>query len=86
LWTIRRLTGFNTLEETNALYRQEYELGQTGFSVAHDFAAMAGLNPDDPRVSADIGHSGPLLCSLEDMEKIFKGLPVDEVSTQEAGR
>ncbi len=81
LWTIRRLTGFNTPEESNALYRQQYELGQTGFSVAPDFAAIAGLDPDDPRVSADIGHSGPPLCSLEDMEKTFEGLPIDKVST-----
>jgi methylmalonyl-CoA mutase N-terminal domain/subunit len=81
LWTIRRLSGFNTPKETNELFRQEYELGQTGFSVAPDFAAMCGLDPDHPRVRADIGHSGAPICSLEDMEETFEGLPIEKVST-----
>ncbi len=86
LWTIRRLSGFNTPEDTNKLYRQEYELGQTGFSVAPDIAGVAGMDPDDPRASADVGHSGPPIFSLEDMEKTFEGLPIDKVSTYLADR
>jgi len=86
LWTIRRLSGFNTPEDTNKLYRQEYELGQTGFSVAPDIAGVAGMDPDDPRASADVGHAGPPIFSLEDMEKTFEGLPIDKVSTYLADR
>lgn len=81
LWTIRRLTGFNTPEDTNKLYRQEYELGQTGFSVAPDITTCVGMDCDDPRVSADVGHSGVPLCSIEDMETAFDGLPIEKVST-----
>ena len=86
LWTIRRLSGFNTPEETNKLYREEYELGQTGFSVAPDVSTVVGMDADDPRVSADIGHAGVPMSSLEDVEATFEGLPVEKVSTYLADR
>ena len=86
LWTIRRLSGFNTPEETNKLYRKEYELGQTGFSVAPDVSTVVGMDADDPRVSADIGHAGVPMSSLEDVEATFEGLPVEKVSTYLADR
>lgn len=86
LWTIRRLSGFNTPEDTNKLYREEYALGQTGFSIAPDISTAVGMDADDPRVSADIGHAGVPLCSLEDVETTFAGLPVEKASTYIADR
>jgi methylmalonyl-CoA mutase, N-terminal domain len=86
LWTIRRLSGFNTPEETNKLYREEYALGQTGFSIAPDISTAAGMDADDPRVSADIGHAGVPLSSLEDVETTFEGLPIEKASTYIADR
>ena len=85
-WTIRRLSGFNTPEETNKLYREEYELGQTGFSVAPDISTVVGMDADDPRVSADIGHAGVPMSSLADVEATFDGLPIEKVSTYLADR
>jgi methylmalonyl-CoA mutase N-terminal domain/subunit len=81
LWTIRRLSGFNTPEDSNKLYREEYELGQTGFAVAPDMSTCVGMDCDDPRVSADVGHSGVPVCSIEDMETLFDGLPIERAST-----
>ncbi len=86
LWTIRRLSGFNTPEETNKLYREEYELGQTGFSVAPDVSTVVGMDADDPRIAADIGHAGVPMSSLEDVEATFDGLPIEKVSTYLADR
>ncbi len=86
LWTIRRLSGFNTPEETNKLYREEYALGQTGFSVAPDISTVVGMDADDPRVSADIGHAGVPMCSIEDVRATFDGLPIEKVSTYLADR
>jgi len=81
LWTIRQFSGFGTPEETNERFRMEYRLGQTGFSVAFDAVSEGGLDADDPRVEADVGVGGVPCSSLEDMETIFKGLPIDRVST-----
>jgi len=81
LWTIRRYSGFGTPEETNELYRREYELGQTGFSIALDSVTEAGLDSDDPRVAADVGAGGVPVDSLVDMEIMFDGLPIDKVAT-----
>jgi methylmalonyl-CoA mutase N-terminal domain/subunit len=86
LWTIRRLTGFNTPEDTNQRYREEYELGQTGFSIAPDISTAVGMDADDPRVSADVGHAGVPIYSVEDMETVFEGLPIEKCSTYLADR
>ena len=58
LWTIRQFTGFATPEETNERFKMEYELGQTGFSIAFDAVTESGLDPDDPRVAGDVGMGG----------------------------
>ena len=81
LWTIRRYSGFNTPEETNQLFRREYEIGQTGFSIAVDGATNSGIDSDDPRVVSQIGDVGVPIDSLLDMEIIFDGLPIDKVAT-----
>jgi len=86
LWTIRRLTGYDTPEATNKRYREEYELGQTGFSIAPDISTAVGMDPDDPRVSADVGHAGVPLYSVEDMETVFKDLPIEKCATFLADR
>ena len=81
LWTIRQFTGFATPEETNERFKMEYELGQTGFSIAFDAVTESGLDPDDPRVAGDVGMGGVPVTSLLDMEAMFDGLPIDKVST-----
>ncbi|MCK5653853.1 MAG: methylmalonyl-CoA mutase [Dehalococcoidia bacterium] len=86
VWTIRRLSGFNTPEDSNKLYREQYELGQTGFSVAPDITTAIGVDADDPMVEYEIGHSGLPLNSIEDVEVAFEGLPIDKVSTYLAER
>jgi len=86
LWTIRRLTGYDTPEATNERYREEYELGQTGFSIAPDISTAVGMDPDDPRVTADVGHAGVPIYSIGDMEAVFKDLPIEKCSTYLADR
>jgi len=86
LWTIRRLTGYSTPEDTNKRYREEYETGQTGFSIAPDISTPVGMDPDDPRVSADVGHSGVPIYSVEDMDTVFDGLPIERCATFLADR
>ena len=81
LWTIRQFSGFGTPEETNQRYKMEYGLGQTGFSIAFDAPTESGLDPDDPRVEGDVGMGGVPVSSLQDMEIMFEGLPIDRVST-----
>jgi methylmalonyl-CoA mutase N-terminal domain/subunit len=81
LWTIRRYSGVNTPEETNELYRREYELGQTGFSVAADVPTGYGTDSDDPAAFADVGDAGVPISSLKDMETTFDGLPIDKIAT-----
>jgi methylmalonyl-CoA mutase N-terminal domain/subunit len=81
LWTIRRFSGAGTPEDTNKLYRREYELGQTGFSVAYDAPTAAGIDSDDPRAAGDVGTTGVAVDSLLDVEIMFEGLPIDKVGT-----
>lgn len=80
LWTLRQLSGFDTPEDANKLFRQEYELGQTGFAVALDIPGEAGIDYDDPRVSAEVGNAGVPLTSMDDIESLFRDLPIDKVS------
>ena len=81
LWTIRQFSGFSTPEETNKRYRYMYENGETGFSISVDSVTENGFDPDDPRAKDEVGQSGVSISSLEDMETLFEGLPIDEVST-----
>lgn len=81
LWTIRQFSGFGTPEDTNARFKHEYALGQTGLSIAFDAVTENGLDVDDARAGADCGVGGVLVNSLRDMETMFDGLPVEKVST-----
>ncbi len=81
LWTIRQFTGFSTPEETNERFKYEHKMGGTGFSIAFDAVTENGLDPDDTGVKSDVGTGGVSVCSLQDMEIMFKDLPIDKVST-----
>ena len=81
LWTMRQFAGFGTAEETNARFRYLLEHGQTGLSTAFDMPTLMGHDSDHPRSLGEVGREGVAIDSLEDMETLFKGIPLDEVST-----
>jgi methylmalonyl-CoA mutase, N-terminal domain len=81
LWTMRQFAGFGTAEETNARFRYLLEHGQTGLSVAFDMPALMGVDSDSPRALGEVGREGVAVASLEDMEALFSGIPLGEVST-----
>jgi methylmalonyl-CoA mutase, N-terminal domain len=80
-WTIRQYAGFASAEETNARFRYLLERGQTGLSVAFDLPTQLGYDSDDPRAEGEVGRTGVAIDSLADMELLFDGIPLDEVST-----
>jgi methylmalonyl-CoA mutase, N-terminal domain len=80
-WTIRQYAGFGSAEETNARFRYLLERGQTGLSVAFDLPTQLGYDSDDPRAAGEVGRTGVAVDSLADMELLFDGIPLDEVST-----
>jgi methylmalonyl-CoA mutase, N-terminal domain len=80
-WTIRQYAGFASAEETNARFRYLLERGQTGLSVAFDLPTQLGYDSDDPRVAGEVGRTGVAIDSIADMELLFEGIPLGEVST-----
>ena len=80
LWTMRLFSGFATAEETNERYKFLLERGQTGLSVAFDFPTLMGYDADDPLSAGEVGKCGVAISSLADMETLFDGIPLDEVS------
>jgi methylmalonyl-CoA mutase N-terminal domain/subunit len=80
LWTMRQFAGFATAEETNARYKYLLEQGQTGLSVAFDFPTLMGYDSDHPRSLGEVGVCGVAISSLDDMEALFKDIPLDRVS------
>ncbi|RTG99664.1 methylmalonyl-CoA mutase [Thermus scotoductus] len=81
LWTMRQYAGFSTAEESNARYRYLLSQGQTGLSVAFDLPTQLGLDPDHPMSVGEVGRVGVSIATLEDMQKLFDGIPLDKVST-----
>src|SRR3990170_284943 len=81
LWTMRQFAGFGTAEETNARFHYLLEHGQTGLSVAFDMPTLMGYDSDHPRSLGEVGREGVAVDSLEDMERLFAGIPLGEVST-----
>src|SRR5919106_731565 len=81
LWTMRQFAGFGTAEETNARFRYLLEHGQTGLSTAFDMPTLMGYDSDHPKSVGEVGREGVAIDSLEDMEHLFAGIPLDEVST-----
>ncbi len=80
LWTMRQFAGFGTAEETNARYKFLLGRGQTGLSVAFDFPTLMGYDSDHERSLGEVGKCGVAISSLADMETLFDGIPLDEVS------
>jgi len=81
LWTMRQYAGFATVEETNKRYKYLYEQGQTGFSVAFHLPTQEGYDSDHPLAIGEIGKCGVAIDSLQDMERLWDGIPLAEVST-----
>jgi methylmalonyl-CoA mutase N-terminal domain/subunit len=81
LWTMRQFAGFGTPEETNERFRYLLEHGQTGLSTAFDMPTLMGYDSDHPRSLGEVGREGVAVDSLEDMEALFAGIPLGEVST-----
>jgi methylmalonyl-CoA mutase, N-terminal domain len=81
LWTMRQYAGFATARESNRRYRYLLERGTTGLSVAFDLPTQIGYDSDDPRSLGEVGKVGVAIDSLEDMEALFDGIPLDRVST-----
>jgi len=81
LWTMRQYAGFGTVEETNERYKYLYEQGQTGFSVAFHLPTQEGYDSDHPLATGEVGKCGVAVDSLKDMERLWLGIPLAEVST-----
>ena len=81
LWTMRQYAGFSTAGETNRRFRYLLEHGTTGLSIAFDLPTQIGYDSDDPMSSGEVGKVGVAIDSLEDMEILFEGIPLDRIST-----
>jgi methylmalonyl-CoA mutase N-terminal domain/subunit len=81
LWTMRQYSGFASAEESNRRYRYLLEQGQTGLSVAFDLPTQVGYDSDHPLALGEVGKVGVPIDTLRDMEALFKGIPLDKVST-----
>ena len=81
LWTMRQFAGYGTAEETNARFRYLLEHGQTGLSTAFDMPSLMGHDSDHARSLGEVGREGVAIDTLDDMETLFDGIPLGEVST-----
>ncbi|MBA4070529.1 MAG: methylmalonyl-CoA mutase [Gemmatimonas sp.] len=81
LWTMRQFAGFGSAHETNERYKFLLDRGTTGLSVAFDFPTLMGYDSDHPRSEGEVGKCGVAISSLADMETLFDGIPLDQVST-----
>ncbi len=81
LWTMRQFAGFGTAKETNQRFKFLLEHGQTGLSTAFDFPTLMGYDSDHARSEGEVGKTGVAISSLADMETLFEGIPLDQVST-----
>ena len=79
-WTVRQYAGFSTAEASNAFYRRNLAAGQKGLSVAFDLATHRGYDSDHPRVQGDVGKAGVAIDSVDDMKRLFDGIPLGEMS------
>src|SRR5215469_12524556 len=81
LWTMRQFAGFATAEETNARYHYLLSQGQAGLSVAFDLPTLMGFDSDHPTSLGEVGKCGVAISSLADMETLFHGVPLGDVTT-----
>ena len=79
-WTLRQYAGFSTAEESNAFYLRNLAAGQKGLSVAFDLATHRGYDSDHPRVEGDVGKAGVAIDSIEDMKRLFAGIPLGDIT------
>jgi len=80
LWTMRQFAGFGSAEETNKRYKYLLEHGETGLSVAFDYPTLYGYDTDHPLSRGEFGKCGVAISSLQDMEILFSGIPIDKVT------
>ena len=80
-WTMRQYAGFGTAEESNRRYRYLLAQGITGLSIAFDLPTQMGLDSDHPLAAGEVGRTGVAICSLADMERLFEGIRLDQVTT-----
>src|SRR4051794_14697293 len=80
-WTIRQFAGFGNAQQTNARYKMILDAGGDGLSVAFDMPTLMGRDSDDPRALGEVGHCGVAIDSAADMETLFAGIPLQEVTT-----
>ncbi len=81
LWTMRQFAGFSSPEDTNKRFKLLMEHGQTGLSTAFDMPSLMGYDADSPRGAGEVGKCGVAVSSLEDMEELYQGIPLGEVTT-----
>src|SRR5687768_6278213 len=81
MWTMRQFAGFGSAADTNARYKYLLEHGQTGLSVAFDLPTLMGYDSDDPFSEGEVGKCGVSIACLDDMKRLFDGIPMDVVST-----
>jgi methylmalonyl-CoA mutase N-terminal domain/subunit len=80
-WTMRQYAGFGSAAQSNERFRYLLQQGQTGLSVAFDLPTQIGLDSDHPKARGEVGKVGVAICSIEDMERLFEGIPLGQVST-----
>ncbi len=81
LWTMRQYAGFTSAEESNQRYRYLLDQGVSGLSVAFDLPTQIGYDSDHPMAEGEVGKVGVPISSIQDMERLFEGIPLDQVST-----
>jgi len=81
LWTMRQYAGFGTAEATNARFRHLLAAGQTGLSVAFDLPTQMGYDSDHPMAEGEVGRAGVAIDTVDDLARLFEGIPLDQVST-----
>src|SRR5262245_24631529 len=81
LWTMRQYAGFGTAEETNARFHELLEAGQTGLSTAFDLPTQMGYDSDHPMAAGEVGRVGVAIDTVDDLERLFHGIPLDKVTT-----
>ena len=78
---MRQFAGFGSADDTNRRFKYLLQHGQTGLSVAFDMPTLMGIDADDPRAHGEVGHCGVAVSSLDDMERLFEDIPLDQVTT-----
>jgi len=80
-WTIRQFAGFGSVEDTNSRYHDLLRAGQHGLSVAFDMPTLMGRDSDEPESAGEVGHCGVAVDTLDDVERLFSGIPLGEITT-----